>query len=131
MNADAAIPHHPVLICDACFLSSKIFAALFWPCRSIQISYCSMLSYPLHPAIWRSVVHVADLCRSVLIHPTLQWMATLHATCDALCLYVLLLTYMCCFVPIRDTENWPDNNEELISNSKITDEYIQIQDNLP
>ena len=88
-----------------------------------------MLPVPLHPDMCQSVMPIAAMCHSVLIHTTLKFPEPLCATHAAMRLSVLLLQDLG-YVPRRDIKICPTNTEELILNSKTMDEHVRGRNTL-
>ena len=89
-----------------------------------------MLPVLIHPDLYHSMMSIAVLCSSVLIRTTMWCLAPICVTYAALYLSVSLLPDMCRYVLLCDTKICPDNNEELIFNSKIMDEHGWSRDTL-
>ena len=82
--------------------ATPISMPLFFRLWFIQIWCCSIIPVPIHPAMWISLMNVADIWRSVLIHNTLQYQSQIHATCADLRLPVSLLQDLV-YVPFCNT----------------------------
>ena len=90
-----------------------------------------MLPVPLRPDLFQYGMTFSTMWCSVLISPSLLFLAPLHATCAALRLSVSLLPDLYFSMPIHDTKSCPDNTDGLILDSEIMDEHVWGWDTLP